>query len=414
MAGEHAIRCVPPETRLAAGEVALAAALRENAALRLALESAVHEAWRGGFRRALTLVRGLKKGCEATHLHRDPETARNAEERLKSHSRKLVRQLFGRSSERQPVGVEGVAGERRLMAVHRTLTCLFTRRSPFRTGACARTAASSGSRTVGRRPISLRSRSSPVFGGFGGSACARPVHASRNKKPSARPRRDCLRTPDTEFGRTFWRRGMACIGPASRAPSQHGLAPGTLADALRRFLPLPLDAEISRHLAPVVHGDETGWWIRELGEEDGGNARARAWIVRSEDAVRIVILPSCSAEAALFGDPGYQVAHLICDRYSAYRKLARIMEGRIVLAYCRVHARRDTSGTATRTSHRGFVTLRHGSMPGVWRARTTQSSSGGSQGLSRRSSRRRRHLRGQAAACASRLPVPRRIDGVHG
>ena len=171
--------------------------------------------------------------------------------------------------------------------------------------------------------------------------------------------------------------GWPASAAASRAPSRHGLviAPGMLADALRRFLPLPLDAELSRHLAPVVHGDETGGWIRELGEEGGGNARARAWIARSEDAVRIVILPSRSAEAALFGDPGYQVAHLICDRYSAYRKLARIVEGRIVLAYCRVHARRDTSGTATRTSHRGF--LRHGSMPGVWRARTTQSSSGG-------------------------------------
>lgn len=40
------------------------------------------------------LVRGLKKG----RLRRD--TAKNAEERVKSHGRELVRQLFGRSSER--------------------------------------------------------------------------------------------------------------------------------------------------------------------------------------------------------------------------------------------------------------------------------------------------------------------------
>ena len=116
------------------------------------------------------------------------------------------------------------------------------------------------------------------------------------------------------------------------------LSSGTLADALRRFLPLALDAEISRHLseAPVVHGDETGWWIRELNERGSGSARA--WAGRSEDAVRI--LPSRSGEAtlALFGSLGSpeQADHLI--RYSAYRKLARIMEGHIVLSYC--HARR--------------------------------------------------------------------------
>ena len=57
------------------------------------------------------------------------------------------------------------------------------------------------------------------------------------------------------------------------------------------------------------------------------------------DAVRI--LPSRSAEAALelFGGLGSpeQAAHLVCDRYSAYRKLARVMEGRIVLSYCWVY-----------------------------------------------------------------------------
>ena len=82
--------------------------------------------------------------------------------------------------------------------------------------------------------------------------------------------------------------------------SQHGLAPGTLADALRRFLPLPLDAKIFRHLAPVVHGDETGWWIRELGEEGGGNARA--WIARTRFAAsfchHVAQKPPCSEISA--------------------------------------------------------------------------------------------------------------------
>ena len=136
-----------------------------------------------------------------------------------------------------------------------------------------------------------------------------------------------------------------------RTLRQHGLAiaPGTLADAQRRLLPLfeQLDEEISRRLwdAPVVNGDETGWRIRELGEKDGGSARAWVWIARSHDATRTVVLPSRSAEAAreLFGGLGSpeQAAYLVCDRYSAYRKLARDMDGSIVLSYCWVHARRD-------------------------------------------------------------------------
>ena len=100
-------------TELSGGGQALAAVRQENAALRQALERAVHKAekfrrdaetwrdvaekWRGAFHRAL--VRVLKKGREAPL--RDPETAEN--ERLKSHNRKFVRKLFGRSSERRPM-----------------------------------------------------------------------------------------------------------------------------------------------------------------------------------------------------------------------------------------------------------------------------------------------------------------------
>ena len=32
---------------------------------------------------------------------------------------------------------------------------------------------------------------------------------------------------------------------------------------------------------------------------------------------------------------------LVCDRYSAYKKLARLAAGRLVLAFCWAHVRRD-------------------------------------------------------------------------
>ena len=52
--------------------------------------------------------------------------------------------------------------------------------------------------------------------------------------------------------------------------------------------------------------------------------------------------PSRSAEAALkvFGGAvGVQV--LVVDRYSTYKKLARVLEGRVILAWCWAHQRRD-------------------------------------------------------------------------
>ena len=62
----------------------------------------------------------------------------------------------------------------------------------------------------------------------------------------------------------------------------------------------------------------------------------------ARDAVRFHVDPSRSAAAAarLFGDaaPG---TVLVCDRYSAYKKLGRELGDRLTLAFCWVHARRD-------------------------------------------------------------------------
>ena len=132
------------------------------------------------------------------------------------------------------------------------------------------------------------------------------------------------------------------------------VAPGTLADAQSRLLRVfePLDEAIAERQRPasLVQGDETRWMIQVRGER-GENPRCWLWVCVSEDAVRRHIDPPRSARAArvLFAELGEKLpAILVCDRYGAYRKLARELAGRFVLATCWVHARRDFIRAAQR------------------------------------------------------------------
>ena len=132
------------------------------------------------------------------------------------------------------------------------------------------------------------------------------------------------------------------------------IAPGTLADAQSRLLRVfePVEGAIAerQRTASLVQGDETRWMIHVRGER-GENPRCWLWLCLSEDAVRMHIDPTRSARAAwvLFAELGEKLpAILVCDRYGAYRKLARELAGRFVLATCWVHARRDFIGAAQR------------------------------------------------------------------
>ena len=132
------------------------------------------------------------------------------------------------------------------------------------------------------------------------------------------------------------------------------IAPGTLADAQSRLLGVfePLDEVIAerQRAASLVQGDETRWMIHARGER-GENPRCWLWLCVSADAVRMHIDPTRSARAArvLFAKLGEKLpAILVCDRYGAYRKLARELAGRFVLATCWAHARRDYIRAAQR------------------------------------------------------------------
>ena len=154
----------------------------------------------------------------------------------------------------------------------------------------------------------------------------------------------------TPYGISFWARFLfelcVCLRPVHRLAawmSAQALAvsPGTLANRLKRFVPLFEAILTHQNEAVLRHADETGWRVQELRGEHRSN-RAWRWTSVSDDAVCFHIDASRSAEAAekLFaGIVLYAV--IVCDRYSAYKKLARMLGGLVTLAFCWVHVRRD-------------------------------------------------------------------------
>ena len=160
--------------------------------------------------------------------------------------------------------------------------------------------------------------------------------------------------PRTPCGTTVWARILferfACFRPLRRvaawmADQGLAIAPGTVAGSVPRFLPLfePLAKAILAHQneMAVRHGDETGWRIQSL-SETGRSRRAWLWISVSAEAVYFLIDPSRSAEVAmkLFGSVK-GIVFLVCDRYAAYGKMARELDGKVILCWCWVHQRRD-------------------------------------------------------------------------
>ena len=118
--------------------------------------------------------------------------------------------------------------------------------------------------------------------------------------------------PRTLYGTSFWARFLfehcACFRPVHRVAawmSAQGLtvSPGTLADSLKRFVPL---------LEPLAEA---------------------------------ILAHQNKAAQKLFGDALLDTVILdtviVCDRYSAYKRLARLREGKVTLAFCWSHMRRD-------------------------------------------------------------------------
>ena len=124
------------------------------------------------------------------------------------------------------------------------------------------------------------------------------------------------------------------------------LAPGTIADGLKRIEPLltPVyQALRTRQLeAKSLQADETRW--RVFADKAGKTGHLWwLWMFASEDAVVYVLDPSRShdvPQAHLDGSSQEGVLMMV-DRYSGYKAMRQVKEGKLLLAFCWAHVRRD-------------------------------------------------------------------------
>jgi len=123
------------------------------------------------------------------------------------------------------------------------------------------------------------------------------------------------------------------------------VSPGTVAGGLQKILPLfkPVMEELYQQqmTETLFHNDETRW---EVFVEMEGKVGSRwyLWVTRSESVVYFILDPSRSAAVPEEHFAGLQPKQVIVvvDRYSAYKKLARLSDS-ILLAFCWAHVRRD-------------------------------------------------------------------------
>ena len=150
--------------------------------------------------------------------------------------------------------------------------------------------------------------------------------------------------------------------------ADQGLAvsPGTLAGGLQALTPLfepVLEALYCKQMSEqLFHNDETRW---EVFVDLPGKVGTRwyLWVTRSPSVVFYCIDPSRSAAVPGAHFAGLQAdkAIIVCDRYSAYKKLARLALN-ILLAFCWAHVRRDFLDAA-----RAFCELQEWALQ--WKAR---------------------------------------------
>ena len=160
--------------------------------------------------------------------------------------------------------------------------------------------------------------------------------------------------PRSNYAVSFWVEVILskyCYGQPSNRYLQdladQGLpvSPGTLAGGLQALAPLfepVLEALYCKQMSEqLFHNDETRW---EVFVDLPGKVGTRwyLWVTRSPSVIFYCIDPSRSAAVPGAHFAGLQAdkAIIVCDRYSAYKKLARLALN-ILLAFCWAHVRRD-------------------------------------------------------------------------
>jgi transposase len=122
------------------------------------------------------------------------------------------------------------------------------------------------------------------------------------------------------------------------------VAAGTVTGGLERLEPLfqPLyEALLERNAAsPFAQADETRWMVFAALEGKTGY-RWWLWVFLGEDTVVFRLDPTRSHEVPEGHFPADARAVLMVDRYSAYKAMAQVKLGNVVLVFCWAHVRRD-------------------------------------------------------------------------
>ncbi len=122
------------------------------------------------------------------------------------------------------------------------------------------------------------------------------------------------------------------------------LAPGTIADGLKRIEPLltPIyDAIRTHHVeSKYFQADETRWRVFVDRAGKTGH-RWWLWLFAGEDSVVFVLDPSRSHDVPQSHFPDDLQGVLMVDRYSGYKAMEQVKEGNLALAFCWAHVRRD-------------------------------------------------------------------------
>jgi transposase len=122
------------------------------------------------------------------------------------------------------------------------------------------------------------------------------------------------------------------------------LAPGTVTDGLRRlqplFEPILVALQERQRQSLLTQGDETRWLV--FSEQEGKVGHTWwLWVFGSSDAVVYVLDPWRSHDVPEKHFPKHARGVLLVDRYSAYKAMAQVKEGTLLLAFCWAHVRRD-------------------------------------------------------------------------
>lgn len=133
------------------------------------------------------------------------------------------------------------------------------------------------------------------------------------------------------------------------------ISPGTIAGSLKKIAPLFIpvyEALYNKQMTEsVCHNDESFWKVFEqMAEKVGHNCYL--WLVRSLSVIYFEIDPTRSADVPLrhYANMACKKVIVVCDRYSAYFKLARLYSF-IILAFCWAHVRRDFLKIANNHPH---------------------------------------------------------------